>query len=122
MLRVYESDHFDKAHLWNKDVRKITARQVHELSDKNLVKAEKFFSLNKKTLLFDAKIDLDAYLQYVEFNRDPEKRFYLPRRKIIRPIVQSLQDLEDDNLDLLSISCRCWKKHDRHFFPLLGHG
>ena len=105
MLRVYESDHFDKAHLWNKDVRKITARQVHELSDKNLVKAEKFFSLNKKTLLFDAKIDLDAYLQYVEFNRDPEKRFYLPRRKIIRPIVQSLQDLEDDNLDLLSISC-----------------
>ena len=70
MLRVYESDHFDKAHLWNKDVRKITARQVHELSDKNLVKAEKFFSLNKKTLLFDAKIDLDAYLQYVEFNRD----------------------------------------------------
>lgn len=105
MLRVYESDHFDKAHLWNKDVRKITARQVHELSEKNLERAEKFFNLNKKTLLFDAKIDLDAYLQYVEFNREPEKRFYLPRRKIIRPIVQSLQDLEDDNLDLLSISC-----------------
>ena len=55
-------------------------------------------------MLFDAKIDFDAYLQYVEFEREPEKRFYLPRRKIILPIVQALQDLEDDKLDLLGVS------------------
>ena len=28
MLRIYESENFEKAHLWNKDVRRITAQQV----------------------------------------------------------------------------------------------
>ena len=103
MLRIYESEDFEKAHLWNKDVRRITAQQVRAAGS-NIALGEKFYNLNKKSLLFDAKIDFDAYLQYVEFDREPEKRFYLPRRKEILPIVQALQDLEDDKLDLLSIS------------------
>lgn len=103
MLRIYESEDFEKVHLWNKDVRRITAQQVRAAGS-NIALGEKFYNLNKKSLLFDAKIDFDAYLQYVEFNREPEKRFYLPRRKEILPIVQALQDLEDDKLDLLSIS------------------
>ena len=32
--------------------------------------------LHKRSLLFDALIDFDAYLQYVEFDREPSKRFY----------------------------------------------
>jgi predicted phage terminase large subunit-like protein len=103
MLRIYESEDFEKVHLWNKDVRRITAQQVRAAGS-NITLGEKFYNLNKKSLLFDAKIDFDAYLQYVEFDREPEKRFYLPRRKEILPIVQALQDLEDDKLDLLSIS------------------
>lgn len=103
MLRIYESEDFEKAHLWNKDVRRITAQQVRAAGS-NIALGEKFYNLNKKSLLFDAKIDFDAYLQYVEFDREPEKRFYLPRRKQILPIVQALQDLEDDKLDLLTIS------------------
>lgn len=102
MLRIYESENYKQAHLWNKDVRKISAQQVRLAKSDSLV--EKFYYLNKKSLLFDAKIDFDAYLQYVEFEREPEKRFYLPRRKIILPIVQALQDLEDDKLDLLGVS------------------
>ena len=103
MLRIYESEDFEKAHLWNKDVRRITAQQVRAAGS-NIALGEKFYNLNKRSLLFDAKIDFDAYLQYVEFDREPEKRFYLPRRKEILPIVQALQDLEDDKLDLLTIS------------------
>lgn len=103
MLRIYESEDFEKAHLWNKDVRRITAQQVRAAGS-NIALGEKFYNLNKKSLLFDAKIDFDAYLQYVEFDREPEKRFYLPRRKEILSIVKALQDLEDDKLDLLSIS------------------
>ena len=60
--------------------------------------------LNKRSLLFDAKSDLDAYLQYIEYDRDPDKRFYLPRRRIIRPLVNLLQKIDDDEIDLLSIS------------------
>ena len=102
MLRIYEQENHKKAHEWNKKVRKISAQQVKRAKSDSL--AEKFYYLNKRSLLFDAKIDFDAYLQYVEFNREPEKRFYLPRRKQILPIVQALQGLEDDKLDLLTIS------------------
>ncbi len=102
MLRIYESEDEKQAHLWNNDVRKISAQQVKLAKSDSL--AEKFYFLNKRSLLFDAKLDFDAYLQYVEFNREPEKRFYLPRRKQILPIVQAMQKLEDDKLDLLSIS------------------
>ena len=102
MLRIYEPENKKQAHLWNNDVRKISAQQVKLAKSDSL--AEKFYYLNKRSLLFDAKEDFDAYLQYVEFDREPEKRFYLPRRKQILPIVQALQDLEDDLLDLLSIS------------------
>ena len=102
MLRIYEQENHKKAHEWNKKVRKISAQQIKRAKSDSL--AEKFYYLNKRSLLFDAKIDFDAYLQYVEFNREPEKRFYLPRRKQILPIVQALQGLEDDKLDLLTIS------------------
>ena len=58
----------------------------------------------KRSLLVDARVDLDAYLQFVEFDRDARKKFYLPRRHILRPVVQDLQDLMDDKLDFLGIS------------------
>lgn len=64
----------------------------------------KLYDLHKKTLLGAAYDDFDSYLQYVEFERDPDKKFYMPRRKALRPIVGDLQDLEDDKLDLLAIS------------------
>ena len=102
MLRIYEQEDHKKAHKWNKEVRKISARQVKRTKSDSL--AEKFYYLNKRALLFDVKVDFDAYLQYVEFDREPEKRFYLPRRKQLLPIVQAMQDLEDDKLELLSIS------------------
>lgn len=51
--------------------------------------------------------DLDSYLIYLERYRDPEDRFYLPRRKQLRKLglVQAMQDLIDDKLDILTISC-----------------
>lgn len=63
-----------------------------------------FNRLNKRSLLMDAKTDFDAYLQYLEYERDPQKRFYLPRRHVLRPLVNDLQDLEDGELDFLGIS------------------
>ena len=102
MLRIYEPVDRKQVHIWNKEVRKVSAQQVRAVKSDAL--AEKFFYLNRRALLFDAKDDFDAYLQYIELNREPEARFYLPRRKQILPIVQALQDLEDDKLDLVSVS------------------
>ena len=64
----------------------------------------RFYELLKKSLLFDAKQDLDAYLQYLEFNRPAKERFYLPRRKVLGKEVALLQKLADDELDELFLS------------------
>ena len=60
--------------------------------------------LQKTALLQVATEDLDCFMQYIEWNREPRKRFYFPRRKQLLPIVQQLQRLADDELDMLSIS------------------
>lgn len=62
------------------------------------------FFLHKRVCLAAARDDFESYLLYVEWNRDPEKKFYTPRRKILGSVVKALQDLADDVLDLLAIS------------------
>lgn len=60
--------------------------------------------LAKRTLLFEAPYIFDSYLQYLEINRKPEERFYLPRRKVLLKVVNNLQRLVDDELDELFIA------------------
>jgi predicted phage terminase large subunit-like protein len=62
------------------------------------------FNLHKKVLLAAAPIDFESFLLYVEWNRDPEKKFYVPRRKVLARLVRAMQALVDDELDLLTIS------------------
>lgn len=63
-----------------------------------------FFQLHKKVLLAAASYDFDSYLLYVEWNRDPDKKFYPPRRSVLKQVVDALQKLADDELDLLAVS------------------
>lgn len=62
------------------------------------------FGLHKRVLLTAAPLDFESFLLYVEWNREPAKKFYVPRRKVLAPIVQAMQDMIDDKLDLLTIS------------------
>lgn len=62
------------------------------------------FMLHKKVLLAAAPFDFESYLLYVEWEREPDKKFYVPRREVMHPVVQAMQDLIDDRLDLLTIS------------------
>lgn len=50
--------------------------------------------------------DFDSYMLYLERKRTVEERFYMPRRKCLLKtnVVQSLQDLEDDKYDVMSLS------------------
>ena len=66
----------------------------------------KYYDLYNKALLFLAQEhkDFDSYLLYVEKNRDPEDRYYQPRRNKIYWLAQKMQRLIDDELDILSIS------------------
>ena len=67
---------------------------------------EEFYELYLNALLFLAQshMDFDSYLLYVEKERDPEDRYYLPRRNKLHWLVQKMQRLIDDELDILSIS------------------
>lgn len=58
----------------------------------------------KEALLLEAQDDLDSYLLYLEIDREPKERFYQPRRKVLYPLVQALQELADDKLDELFLS------------------
>ena len=62
------------------------------------------YSLHKRVWLTAAPHHFESFLLYVESNREPSKKFYPPRRKVLKQVVDALQDLEDDKLDLLAIS------------------
>lgn len=76
------------------------------LADENTPPKEKIAlrELSKKMCLFLAPDYLDYYIRYMEFDREPQKRFYLPRRKQLLPLVNDLQDLADRKIDFLGIS------------------
>ena len=65
---------------------------------------KELFALHKKVLLAGAEHSFHLFLLYLEWNREPEKKFYPPRRKVLKQVVDALQELEDDKLDLLAIS------------------
>ena len=65
---------------------------------------KELYGLHKRVLLAAAPYDFDSYLLYVEWNREPKKKFYPPRRKVLKQVVDALQELADDKLDLLAVS------------------
>lgn len=97
-LRLLEKEDFALAHEKVKQIRKISAEEAKRHI------SEKMLEINKKTVLFDAPYNFDCFMRYVEWNRTPEKRFWMPRRKQLLPVCKAIQDLIDDRLDILSIS------------------
>lgn len=76
-----------------KAVQKAPESTIFELHD-----------FHKTVVTENARDDFRSYLQAMEWNRAVKKRFYLPRKKQLDPIIDSLQDLADDKLDILGIS------------------
>ncbi len=92
----------------NLELAKSECQHVKNLAAMGSRKDSRFMELYWKAVLFLAQNkDLDSYLLYLERYRDPEDRFYLPRRNQLRKLglVQAMQDLIDDKLDILTISC-----------------
>lgn len=101
VCRSMESENFKVAHETNAELRRYIVKGLKECCHQD---AENFYSLYKKSLLFDAPHIFDAYLLYLEINRKPEERFYQPRRKVLKEVADALQALTDDELDELFIS------------------
>lgn len=64
----------------------------------------KWVALAKSSLLYLAHKYFDSFMLYLEFDRRPDKRFYAPRRKQLKRIVDGFQDVADGKIDLLTVS------------------
>lgn len=66
---------------------------------------EECAKLMESCLLLEAPYLVDSYFQYIELDiPGPYKRFYLPRRRVLRPIIDAYQEVYDGKLDFLSVS------------------
>ena len=72
------------------------------MNDKTLDKAHQYF---EQTLWLAARDDLDSFMQYIEWNIAPDKRFYQPRRKVLNKyLIPHLMDLEYSRIHFLGVS------------------
>lgn len=64
-----------------------------------------------KVLLLEAPYLLDSYCLYIEKDRPADERFYQPRRRTLKQVVDRLQALEDDKTDeqFIHMPARCGK-------------
>ena len=62
------------------------------------------YNLHKRVVFLVAPYSFHCYLLALEWYRPPEKKFYPPRRKVLKTLVDDLQDLGDKKLDFLGIS------------------
>ena len=90
--------------LGTKYLKKLSEKCEQIIPTLNEEKINKFFNLHKRILLAAAPYDFHCYLLYVEWNREPDKKFYPPRRKVLKQVVDALQELADNKLDLLAVS------------------
>lgn len=85
-------------------------KQFSEFIGNNLVTIDDIdilkdmYRQHRRILLAAAPHDFDSYLLFLEWEREPSKKFYVPRRKVLKPLVQAMQDMIDDKIDLLTIS------------------
>lgn len=104
---AYE-DWFEMARAENDtDVCKDILKGVSKLVSSPYVPIEERYrghDLMKKLNLMLAPLYFHHYCLYLEWNREPKRRFYQPRMKQLYPLTNALQDLEEDRLNLLCIS------------------
>ena len=74
-------------------------------SEARQIRSADAYELIRKTYVLGAQDgSFDDYCIALEWYRAPEKRFYLPRRDVLKPLVDDLQDLFDGKLDFLGVS------------------
>lgn len=71
---------------------------------KDIGKMREMFSFHREVVFAGARESFHLCLLAVEWNRDPDKKFYPPRKMVLRQVVQALQELEERKLDLLAVS------------------
>ena len=111
------NDHLQIKH---KDDIVRTSKMARDICLKEAKSDTRFMELYWRVIYLLTRYDFDSFMLYMEREREPHERFYLPRRKQLRKIgaIQLLQDMEDDKLDVggLSVPPGCGKTTLEEFF------
>lgn len=87
-----------------KEVFDVVNRMLARSAAAKTAAAPEWYELKRKVCLLLAPHSFDHYMQYVEWNREPSRKFWLPRRKILLRICNDLQDLEEHKIRFLGVS------------------
>lgn len=98
---LYKSDK-EKCFEFNRQLRQKCSAVKKQSRDWGFI--EGIEEIRKESYHLEAKDVFDSYLIYLEWNRPANKKFYLPRRRVLKTLVQDLQDLADHKIKFLGIS------------------
>lgn len=85
--------------VWN-----LCSEKMNEFKESDPNKAYKFYEIQERAMRYAAETDFDSFLIWNEMDRPPHERFYLPRRKHLKCVVDVLQEAADGKLDELFLS------------------
>lgn len=100
---LYSMAYNTKDHKLSYTVANLCVEKTHKFRPEPRV-ALKFYDIMEKALKYAAEKQFEAFLIYNELDRPANERFYLPRRKKLKPIVDALQEAADGTLDELFLS------------------
>ena len=98
---LYDTDK-EKCFEFNRQLRQKCSAAKRQSGDWDFI--ESIEEIRKESYHLEAKDIFDSYLIFLEWNRPANKKFYLPRRRVLKTLVQDLQDLADHKILFLGIS------------------
>ena len=90
------------AYKYSGELRSVCAAMIGKMKTGEDV--AKVYDIISRTYLFEAKDVFDSYCIYLEWNRAPEKKFYQPRRRVLKVLADDLEDLFYKRIDFLGVS------------------
>ena len=90
------------AYKYSGELRSVCAAVMNKMKTGEDV--AKVYDIISRTYLFEAKDVFDSYCIYLEWNRAPEKKFYQPRRRVLKVLADDLEDLFYKRIDVLGVS------------------
>ena len=100
----YETKTVEAEYAFKKGMEVYNACLFNAANVRDIDEKRKWLVLTKSSLLFLAHKYFDSFMLYLEFDRRPDKRFYAPRKRQLKPIVDGFQDVADGKIDLLTVS------------------
>lgn len=85
------------------DIAKLCQRRIEDFKETPRM-AYRFYEIYEKALRFASNEIFEAFLIFNELDRPADKRFYQPRMKELKPVVEALQEASDGELDELFLS------------------